>query len=226
MGDGERQEPGRRARVAWWVTAVGLILVVVVVTWVRDDGSGLTANQELERALLTSADFPAGFEVSVLGQDRLDEAVTAQELPPGVRPAECAELLRAQPRPTGETAVGAVLARGDDAYYVEMVTSADGVAEWDPDEVDEVVETCGTTTFDQDGTTGTVRFDRIDGVGGDGFALRATITAAGDRVSLGVAVSRVGGHVVVLTAGATGELDEAGFVRLANAANERVSAQL
>jgi hypothetical protein len=229
--DGERQELGRRARVVWWVVAVGLIVAVVVVAWVRDDEPTLTADQRLEAALLTSGDFRAGYDVAVMGQDRLDQAVTAQELPSGIRPAECAELLRAQPRPAEDTAVGAVEARGDGVYYVEVVTPAAGMPEWDPGRVDEVVDACGTTTFDQDGTTGTVRFDRIEGVRGDGFALRATISVAGDsgaedEVSLGVAVSRVDGHVVVLTGGATGDLDEAEFVRLANAANARVSVEL
>jgi hypothetical protein len=202
-------ENGEPRRWAWWVAAVGILVAAVVVALVREAGP------QLEDALLTGADFGPGYEVSLVPQDRLGR--TTGELPRGIRPAECAELLRARPRAEEDGA--AVMARGPDAYYVETVAPA---GEWDPARVAEVAGTCATTTFDG----GSVTFARIEGVEGEGYALRATITTSDDEVSVGVAASRVDGHLVVLTGAAAGELDETEFVRLANAATERASARL
>jgi hypothetical protein len=218
-------EPQGKTRVAWWVAALAILVTVVVVALVREAGDG-----ELDEALLTGAEFGAGYDVAVMTSDDVVRADADVRLPSGIEPAECAELLRARPEPADTEAVGGVSARGQGSAYLELVMPADGVPLWDTERLDEVVGTCSTTTFDTgDGTgdgTGTVEFSRLDVPVTDGFALAARVSSGDGVVTVGVAVSRVADHVVVLTGVAEGDLDRAEFTRLVRAASERVSAHL
>lgn len=212
-------EPSGRRRVVWWVAAVAIVVAVVVVSFFRDDES------TVGEALLTGDDFGDGYEVAVMSPDELGQA-GAVELPKGIEPAECAELLAARPEPAEPDLSGGVSARGEGTAYLEVVLPADGVSEWDTGRIDEVVDACGTTTFDDGDATGTVEFSHLDTPVDDGFALAAKVSGSDGVVTVGVAVSRVGEHVVVLTGVAEGDLDRREFARLAQAAGDRVSAQL
>lgn len=214
-------EPRGKRRVAWWVAALAILVAVVVVTVLRDAGSG-----DLEEALLTGAEFGDGYEVAVMTPDQLVRADADVRLPSGIEPAECAELLRAQPEPPSTGTAGGVSARGDASAYLELVLPAAEVPEWDNDRIEEVVDTCRTTTFDDGGGEGTVEFDHLAAPVADGFALTARVTSGDGVVTVGVAVSRVGDHVVVLTGVAEGDLDQREFTRLVEAAGDRVSAHL
>lgn len=208
---------GRR-RVVWWVAAVAIVVAVVVVSYVRDGGGAL------DEALLTGADFGDGYEVAVMSPEELRQADTG--LPAGIKPAECAELLRARPEPADPGAASGVSARGEDTAYLELVLPAAGVSEWDTDRLEQVVDTCRTTTFDDGEGTGTVEFGHLAAAGEDGFALTARVSSGDGVVTVGVAVVRVREHIVVLTGIATGDLDLREFTRLGQAATERVSAHL
>jgi hypothetical protein len=210
-------EPRGRRRVVWWVAAVALVVGVVVVTAVRD--------AEPDDALLTAEDFGGGYDVAALSADQLARSGTT-DLPEGIEPAECAALLRTRPEPANPELAAGVSARGERTAYLEVVLPAAGVSEWDTARLDEVVDTCRTTTFDDGGTEGTVEFSRLDTPVEDGFALTARVSGSDGVVTLGVAVSRVGDHVVVLTGVAQGDLDEREFSRLVGAAGARVSAHL
>ncbi|MGB3442259.1 MAG: DUF5642 family protein [Actinophytocola sp.] len=214
-------EPRGKRRVAWWVTALAIIVAVLVVTFLRDAGPG-----EQTGALLTADDFGAGYEVEVMTGEQLGQANSGTDLPEGIEPAECAELLAARPAPTGADTASGVAASGDGAAYLELLMPADGVTAWDTDRLGEVVDTCRTTTYDDGDSTGTVEFGHLPAPVADGFGLTARISSGDGVVTLGVAVSRVGEHVVVLTGVATGDLDEREFTRLVAAANDRVSAQV
>lgn len=204
-------EPKGRRRVAWWAAALTLLVVVVVVAIVQDRSA------DPEGALLTGADFGAGYEVAVLTPDQV--ARTDTGLPAGIEPAQCTGLLRARPEPV--TTADAVSARRDGAAYLEVVMPADGVRAWDADRLDEMVGTCATTTFDE----GTVEFSRLDAPA-DGYAFAARVSSGDGVVTVGVAMARVGEHVVVLTGIARGDLDRREFARLARVAGEKVSAHL
>ena len=204
-------EPRGKRRVAWWVAALALLVLVVVVTLVRDRGA------DPDDALLTGADFGAGYEVVALTPDQLAGADTG--LPARLEPAGCAELLRARPEPATDGTARAVSARRDGAAYLELVTPAGDVPAWDGDRLDEMVGTCATTTFDD----GTVEFSRLDAPE-NGYAFAARVSSGDGVVTVGVAMTRVGGHVVVLTGIARGDLDRREFARLVRVAGERVSA--
>jgi hypothetical protein len=203
--------------VWWWVAAVGIVVVVVVSSfWPGGD-------DELADALLTSADFGGEYDTALMTDAQLGQAGAPADLPEGIRPAECAELLRVQPRQQGDAPAAGVTATGGATTYVELVTQ--GVTEWDPGRLDEVVGKCRTTTFTQDGG-GTVEFSPIATRIRDGFALEARVTSAEGVVTIGVGVSRVGEHVVVLTGVTEGDLDRDEFARLASVAGNRVSGRL
>ena len=206
-------EPRGKRRVAWWVAALALLVLVVVVALVRDRGG------DPDEALLTGADFGDGYEVAALTPGQLAGADTG--LPSGLEPAECAELLRARPEPATDETARAVSARRDGAAYLELVMPADDVPAWDRDRLDEVVGTCATTTFDD----GTVEFSRLDPPE-DGYAFAARVSSGDGVVTVGVAMARVDGHVVVLTGISQGDLDRREFARLVRVAGERVSAHL
>jgi hypothetical protein len=210
-------EPRGRRRVLWWVAAVGIVVAVVVVSFFQDG--------ELDDALLTGEDFGAGYEVAALTADQLGQA-GATELPTGIEPAECAELLRTWQEPVNPESAAGVSAQGERTAYLEVVLLGADVSEWDTARLDEVVDACRITTFDDGGTTGTVDFSRLDVPVADGFALSAMVSGSDGVVTLGVAVSRVGDHVVVLTGAAQGDLDEREFARLVRTAGARVSAHL
>lgn len=212
-------EPRGRRRVLWWVAAVAIVVAVVVVSFFQDTGGALGD------ALLTGEDFGSGYEVAVMPPGQLGQA-GAVDLPEGIEPAECAELLRTRPEPANPELAAGVSARGERTAYLELVLPADGVSDWDTARLDEVVGTCRTTTFDDGDTTGTVEFRRLPAPSAGGFALAARVSGGDGVVTLGVAVSRVGDHVVVLTGAAHGDLDEPEFTRLVRAAGERVSAHL
>lgn len=221
MTDDFGTEPKGKRRVAWWVAAIAILVAVLVVTFLRDMGG------DLDEALLTGADFGSGYEVAVMTPDQLTQADADVSLPAGIEPAECAELLRARPEPTGTGTVSGVSARGDGGAYLELVMPAAEVPEWDTARLDEVVGACRTTTFDggADGA-GTVEFSHLTAPVTDGFALAARVSSGDGVVTVGVAVSRVGEHVVVLTGVAQGDLDRDEFARLVRAADDRVSAHL
>lgn len=209
--------PRGRRRVLWWVAAVVIVVAVVVVSFFQGG--------DLDDALLTGDDFGGGYEVAAVAPEQLGQA-TATDLPPGIEPAECAELLRTRPEPaTSELAAG-VSARGERTAYLEVLLPADGVSGWRADRLAEAVDTCRNTTFDDGDTTGTVEFSHLEVPVEDGFALAARVSGSDGVVTLGVAVSRVGDRVVVLTAAAQGDLDEREFTRLVRTAGARVSAHL
>ncbi|MBB4904455.1 DUF5642 family protein [Actinophytocola algeriensis] len=210
-------EPRGRRRVLWWVAAVGILVAVVVVSLVRDG--------DPDDALLTAEDFGGGYDVAAMTAAEFAQS-GATDLPEDIEPPECAELLRSRPEPANPELAAGVSARGARTAYLEVVLPADDVSEWDTDRLDEVVGTCGTTTFDDGDTTGTVEFSHLDVPVEDGFALAARVSGSDGVVTLGVAVSRIGEHVVVLTGVAQGDLDEREFSRLVRAAGERVSAHL
>lgn len=210
------EPPGRR-RVLWWVVAVGIVVAVVVVSFFQGG--------ELDDALLTGEDFGGGYKVAAVAPEQLRQAAAA-DLPAGIEPAECAELLRARPEPADPALAAGVSARGARTAYLEVVLPADDVSEWDAAGLAEVVDTCRVTTFADGDATGTVEFDHLEAPVGDGFALSAKVSGSEGVVTLGVAVSRVGDHVVVLTGAAQGDLDEREFARLVQAAGARVSAHL
>jgi hypothetical protein len=209
--------PEPRRRVLWWIAAVVIVVAVVVVSFFQ--------GSDLDDALLTGDDFGGGYEVAAVAQDQLGHA-TAADLPAGIEPAECAELLRARPEPANPELAAGVSARGERTAYLEVVLPADDVSEWDAAGLAQVVDACQVTTFDDGDTTGTVEFSRLDVPVGDGFALVARVSGSDGVITLGVAVSRVGDHVVVLTGAAQGDLDEREFSRLVLAAGERVSTHL
>ena len=210
-------EPRGRRRVVWWVAAVGILVAVVVVSLVRDG--------DPDDALLTGEDFGGGYEVVAMTADELAQS-GATDLPEDIEPPECAELLRSRPEPASPELAAGVSARGARTAYLEVVLPAGDVSEWDTDRLNEVVDTCGTTTFDDGDTTGTVEFSHLDAPVEDGFALAARVSGSDGVVTLGVAVARIGEHVVVLTGVAQGDLDEREFSRLVRAAGARVSAHL
>lgn len=209
-------EPRGRRRVAWWVAAVAIVVAVVVVSFFQESGG--------DDVLLTGEDFGGEYDVAVMSSEELRQAAVS-ELPPGIEPAECAELLRARPEPAEPGDASGVTARGDATAYLELVLPADGVSEWDTGRLAEVVDACRTTTFDDGETTGTVEFSHLPAPNDSGFALAARVSGSDGVVTLGVAVSRVGDHVVVLTGAAQGDLDRDEFSRLARAANDRVTAR-
>jgi hypothetical protein len=213
-------EPRGKRRVAWWVAAVAMLVAVVVVALVRE-GDG-----DLDDALLTGAEFGDGYDVAVMTPDQLGQAGAEVRLPSGIEPAECAELLRTQPEPATTGAAGGVSARREGAAYLELVLPAADVPAWDTGRIEDAVDTCRNTRFEDGDGTGTVEFSRLDVRTEGGFALAARISSGDGVITVGVAVSRVGAHVVVLTGVATGDLDRAEFGRLVAAAGDRVSAHL
>lgn len=220
MTDDFGTEPKGKRGVVWWVAALTILVAVLVVTFLRDVGG------DLDEALLTGADFGGGYEVAVMTPDQLTQADVDVGLPAGIKPAECAELLRARPEPASTGIVSGVSARGDGTAYLELVMPAAEVPEWDTTRLDEVVGACRTTTFDDGDGTGTVEFSHLAAPVTDGFALAARVSSGDGVVTVGVAVSRVGEHVVVLTGVAQGDLDRDEFSRLVRTADDRVSAHL
>ncbi|RZS34926.1 hypothetical protein EV193_108276 [Herbihabitans rhizosphaerae] len=224
--------PPKKRRTALWISIAAVVVVAAVVTTIllisNSSSATLTVDKALEKALLTSSDFPSGYDVSVLTQDEIDKLNQQQQLPDDIQPAECSDLMRSQPKPTGDYSVGGMKATnaGERTGYSEIVTPVGGYGEWNPSRIDEVIGKCGTTTFSQDGQSGTVSFAKLTGVNGDGFALRTRIEGGGVKLTLGVAITKVGEHVVVFTGAYGRTFDEASFVRLANAANEKARATL
>lgn len=206
-------EPRGRRRVAWWVAALVLVAAVVV--------AAVFQETDPDEALLTADDFGAGYEVVALTAEELTRADAG--LPAGIEPAECAELLRARPKPENADTVSGVAARREGAAYLEVLMPADQTADWDTGRLGEVAGRCQTTTFADGDETGTVEFSRLDA---PGFAFTAKVSSGDGVVTVGVAMARVDAHVVVLTGVAQGDLDLREFSRLARTAGERASAHL
>lgn len=238
MNDGNAQPdspdrpplPPRRNKKTWWLVGGALVVVAVIVTVivVNNSGPSLNADAKLEAGLLEGSDYPSGYTVSLLTQEELDEA-TGQEqaLPDDISPPECAELLRNQPKLSGDTSVGAAKAEGSGTYYVEMITPANGIESWDTGKAAEVVEKCATTTFSQDGQSGTLTMSLLEPPPGDrSFAMKFGIEAEGVTLTLVAAISQVGDHAVAIIGGASGTVDDAEFQEIVAAANEKVERTL
>ncbi|HEY0450888.1 hypothetical protein [Actinophytocola sp.] len=220
-------EPRRRTRVGWWLTgiAVAAVAVTVAVVALRDEGPTYTVDKELQAALLTAEDYPSGYVVTLLGKEDLERQSGGQDLPGDLQPAGCAELLRTQPQVTGDHPVGAAQAAnsGTGTYYVEVVANSSEVERWDASAIDGLLNACRTTTFTQDGATGTVTFARLPAPSdARSFALLTTIEAGGVTIAIGIAVVAVGRHVLVLTGGSSGGFDEAEFTEVVRAAEDKV----
>lgn len=228
--------PPKKKNVGLWLT-VGLVVVIGVVAFVFAESPPPrpVADASLNAGLLGAADFPDGFYVSNMTQDELDQASRAPGIPDTVNPAECSELLRDTARPPGGQSVAMVQASDatNGVSYVQAILKA-SEASLDLAKAEAMLTVCREITFTVPGRgTVTVHTSRIDGVEGEGYARSV---ATGEEFGIGgfilsAAVTKVEDHVVMfLGVGAYSmrgwTLDEAEFVRLANAANERVRSVL
>lgn len=108
-----------------------------------------------------------------------------------------------------------------------MITPADQVPDWEPARAGELLSECGEVTVTEGNTTITLYISEVAGVAGDGCA---TVATTGEGYGLGgfaIASATVAvGPNLVQFIGIAPELDEAEFVRLANAAVDRARAEL
>jgi hypothetical protein len=224
--------PPRRRFLNLWIAAA--VAVVGIVFGVTPAVSHDIADASLEPGLLVAADFPPQFHVSTMTRAELDRLPGTPAQPDTVNPTECSELLRLRERQPGGRPVAIVQASDGDngVTYVQQIAHAD-TASWDPRWAESMLAKCDEMTIAYKGVTVTMYSSRVEGIAGDGYA--RSITTGEDYgiggVTVGVAVTKVGDNVVTFTGvslvlSMRSVFDEDQFVRLANAANERVRARL
>jgi hypothetical protein len=232
----EQYVPPKKKNIGMWAT-VGLLVVIVVVAFVFAESPEPTpvADASLEPGLLGAADFLTDFYVSNITQAELDQS-PRPEFPETVNPTECSELLHDVEPVTKSQSVAMVQASDSKRgiFYTQSIMRAGDVPNWNPARAEAILEACAEMTFRaNEGFMATVYANRVDGVAGEGYA-RSVGTA--ENYGLGgftaaAAVTKVDGHIVAFVGVCAFNLlgptfDEDEFVRLANAANDRVRSNL
>jgi hypothetical protein len=218
----------RRYLGLWLVIAVVVTGVAVVVFTTPEKERPPVAAPSLKPGLLATSDFPAGVLVSGGTQDEFGEVLSAARVPSIVDVTGCARLLYTPE--LGDAGESAEVIRAVDVrtgtYYVQAVMPAGAVPSWNPRRHDALLADCGEATFTLDGTIITLHAHAVAGVEGEGYATGVVMDLPrGTRSSMAIAVTKVGAHIVMF-AGVGPAVDEAEFVRLANAANDRVRTRL
>ena len=227
--------PRRKFLGLWFAGAVVVLGVVVGVVFGVTPERPPVADSSLEPGLLVAADFPPQFYVSTMTQADLDRLPSTLGVPDTVNPTECSELIRAAEEQKGGQSVAVVRASDstNGVYYVQEVMRADESPDWDVRQGEQRLAACGEMTMVYKERTVRLYSSRVAGIAGDGYAVSMTTGAdyGIGGATIAVATTRVGDHIVVFTAASAvtsmrSVFDEDEFVRLANAANERVRARL
>lgn len=223
----------------WFVGGLVVVAVVIGVVFGQSPPPAPTSDHSLTPGLLGGADFPTTFRVVTKTQEDFDAALLAKvKVPATIEPTECSELVRGGIERGSKSLPMAVVEAGDTKngiQYVEMIVRARDLPDWSSRRGEQTLATCGEMSYTTDaGSRITVHGTRVDGVtGGDGYATSMT---TGPEYGIGgftlaMAVTRVGDYLVQFAGigawTATGPaLSEPEFVRLVNAANERVDTAL
>jgi hypothetical protein len=228
--------PHKKKNVGLWLT-VGLVVVISVAAFVfaETPAPRPVADASLEPGLLGAADFPTGFYVSNMTQTEMDQ-LPKPEIPQTVNPTECSELVRDVQPVEKSQSIAAVQASDVERgiAYSQTIVRAGELPSWDPEKSEAMISACREITYTvRAGGTMTLYTSRIDGIEGEGYARSV---ATGEEFGIGgfvlaVAATKVEGHVVLFMGVGSYTMrgwtfDEVEFVRLANAASDRVRSAL
>jgi hypothetical protein len=223
----------KRNRGLWIAAAVAVVGVTIGSCSGTVDKPPVIADKPLAAGLLTGTDFGTEFYLEKVTQAQLDHMAAVIRRPDEpVSPPECAEFLHATGAPEGGRQSPAMVMASDSSaglVYAQKIVRADEAPDVDRQRGEELTVTCAEMTITMGGTTRQVRVRQVAGVDGDGYAAIATSAPdpAASDFTVAAATTKVDEHVVVFVGFASGGvLDESEFVRLANAANERVRAEL
>ena len=225
----------KRNRGLWIAAAVTVVGVTIGVVFGTVKQPPVVADESLEAGLLTSEDFGTGFTTKKVTQSDFD-LMSLNPVPTDatVSPPECAEFLstaRAQRQDEGGQSIAMVQAANSAAgvAYVQAIMRADEASALDRHQAQDLVASCAEITITVGVATRTLHVSEVAGVEGDGYASMVA-TGPGEEIgafSMAFATTKVGDHLVTLIGiSFAGVLDETDFAQVANAASERVRAEL
>lgn len=215
--------PKKRHTGLWFAGAVVVVAVGLGVVFGVVKEEPPVVDGTLAAGLLDSADFAPGFYVSDMTQDEMNQLPAQRALPDTINPPECSEFLRTGDDSAANQRVAAVEATDAVSHtaYVQLITPVDEVPDWDPGRAADLLASCGEVTLTEKDASFTFHISALDGVRGTGHATVATT----GTITVASAIVQVDGNLVQFI-GIAPVLDEAEFVRLANAAADRVRTAL